>query len=209
MKILFEGDSITDAGRIRDNHDTRRYGQGYCLLAAAELEAEAPGKYDIQNQAIAGSRVVDVYARIKSADWTLKPDVYSLLIGVNDVWHRVWNNDVEAPRFERVYRMLIEDTRAALPGVKMMLLEPFTLKGSATEEHWEWFRPEVEKRAEIVARLAKEYGVSFVPLQKLLDDACRRGPADNWLYDGVHPTPAGYRLIADAWMKVFRKEIDI
>ena len=192
MKILFEGDSITDAGRIRDNHDTRRYGQGYCLLAAAELEAEAPGKYDIQNQAIDGSRVVDVYARIKSADWTLKPDVYSLLIGVNDVWHRVWNNDVEAHRFERVYRMLIEDTRAALPGVKMMLLEPFTLKGSANEAYWDWFRPEVEKRAEIVARLSKEYGVSFVPL-----------------YDGVHPTPAGYRLIADAWMRVFRKEIDI
>lgn len=207
MKILFQGDSITDAGRAKG--DIKNYGQGYPLLIAADLRAQKPGAYELINLGISGNRVVDVYARIKADCWNHAPDVLSLLIGINDVWHEVApvHNGVDAERFERVLRMLLEDTKERLPDIRFILMEPFVLKASATEEQWEFFYEETVARARIVEKLAAEYGCVYVPLQKMFDDACALAPADYWLGDGVHPTPAGHRLIADAWEAAFHREI--
>ena len=208
MKILFQGDSITDIGRNTDRGSLQSIGQGYALMVTGELGARYPGQYTFENRGISGNRIVDLYARIKVDCWNLEPDVISILLGVNDVWHEFGNkNGVEANRFENVYRMLIEDSLAKLPNVKFMLLEPFALPGTATEGKWNEFFVEVVKRSQIVQKLAQEYQLSFVPLQKKLEDACKLCPAEYWLGDGVHPTPAGHRLIADAWLEVFQKEI--
>lgn len=208
MKILFQGDSITDVGRNTDRGSLQSIGQGYALMVTGELGARYPGQYTFENRGISGNRIVDLYARIKVDCWNLEPDVISILLGVNDVWHEFGNkNGVEANRFENVYRMLIEDSLAKLPNVKLILLEPFALPGTATEGKWDEFFVEVVKRSQIVQKLAKEYQLSFVPLQKKLEDACKLCPAECWLGDGVHPTPAGHRLIADAWLEVFQKEI--
>lgn len=208
MKILFQGDSITDVGRNTERGSTQSIGQGYALMIAGELAARYPGKYIFENRGISGNRIVDLYARIKVDCWNLEPDVISILLGVNDVWHEFGSgNGVEANRYENVYRMLIEDTLARLPNVKLMLMEPFALPGRATESNWDAFYSDVCKRSEIVQKLAKEYRLSFVPLQAKLDEACKFCPPDYWLSDGVHPTPAGHRLIADAWLEVFQKEI--
>lgn len=208
MKILFQGDSITDVGRNTERGSQCSIGQGYALMVCGELGARFPGSYTFENRGVSGNRIVDIYSRIKIDCWNLEPDVISLLIGVNDVWHEVGGqNGVEAPRFERVYRMLIEDTKERLPNVKLMLMEPFVLKGEATEGNWDFFRTEVAKRADIVRKLSEEYRLSFVPLQKKLDEACKCCPAEYWVPDGVHPSPAGHRLIADAWLDVFNKDV--
>lgn len=209
MKILFFGDSITDAGRSRDgDFKQANYGLGYVRAVAGALLSENPLKYQIINRGISGNRVVDLYARIKSDVWNLQPDVLSILIGVNDVWHELGShNGVELDRFEKVYRMLIEDTKAKLPDVKLILLEPFVLNGTATQERYEGFL-EVKKYAELVARLAKEYGACFVPLQEKLDEAAAKYGVEAYLSDGVHPAVAGSQLIAEEWLKVFKKELD-
>lgn len=206
MRILFQGDSITDAGRSTANGSLTSIGQGYACLVAASLGAKYPGKYEFVNRGVSGNRIVDVYARIKADCWNLNPDVLSILIGVNDVWHELENgNGVDAARFERVYRMLVSDTRERCPGIRIMALEPFVLKGTATQAHWAAFDTETRLRAASVKRVAEELSLTFVPLQQKFDEAAAAVNAAYWLGDGVHPMPAGHQLIADAWCEAFLK----
>ena len=208
MKILFYGDSITDMGRSRERDGQAfGYGVGYVNGVASTLKYENPEQYEIVNRGISGNRVVDLYARIKADCWNHNPDLISILIGVNDVWHEIYHgNGVEIDRFEKVYRMLIEYTKKRLPNVKFILCEPFVLKGGATEEKYEEFC-EVKKYAAVVKKLAKEYGAGFVALQDKFDEAAEKHGAVHYLYDGVHPDLAGGKLIAEEWLKVFRQEI--
>ena len=205
MKILFQGDSITDVGRNTNNGSLNSIGQGYPCLIASRLGADEPETYEFVNRGISGNRIVDVYARIKADCWNLAPDLLSILIGVNDVWHEFGGkNGVDAKRFYNVYKMLVTDTLEKLPDIRMILMEPFVLKASATEGLWDEFRSETEKRAEAVRRIAEECSQTFLPLQKMFDEAALRAPASFWLGDGVHPTNAGHQLIADAWIKTFK-----
>ena len=208
MKILFFGDSITDMARSREmNECAFGYGVGFVNSVASTLKYENPEKYQIINRGIGGHRVVDLYARIKADVWNHNPDVISVLIGINDVWHEIYGgNGVDLKRFEKMYRMLIEDTKERLPNVKFILCEPFVLKGTATEEKYEEFL-EVKKYAAVVKKLAEEYNIPFVALQGKLDEAAAKHGAVHYLYDGVHPDVAGGKLIAEEWLKVFRKEI--
>ena len=207
MKILFLGDSITDVGRNTHNGSLVSIGQGYPLLVDGFLSVKYPGEYEFENLGISGNRIVDVYARIKADCWNHAPDLISILIGVNDVWHEFGGkNGVEADRFYNVYKMLVTDTKKALPeSRKMILMEPFVLNASATEGAWDLFRGETEKRTEAVRRIAEETGQIFLPLQAMFDEAAKKMPASYWLGDGVHPTPAGHQLIADAWVKTFEE----
>ena len=141
MRILFQGDSITDCDRNRER-DT--LGDGYALMAAAELGRQEPGKYEFYNRAVSGDRVVDVYARMKRDIWNLHPDYMTLLVGVNDVWHEIdFQNGVDTERYEKVYRMLLDDTRKACPNTQTVLMEPYVLPGSATRPRWEYFCSDV------------------------------------------------------------------
>ncbi len=203
MRILFLGDSITDADRSRDN-DT--LGCGYPVMVAGDLGFAEPGCHTFLNRGISGNRVVDLYARIKADVWNLEPDVMSILIGVNDVSHELGaHNGVDAQRFEKVYRMLLEDTKAACPDLKIILMEPFVLPGTATAEDWEYFHTEVAKRAEVTRNLAEEFHLPLVLLQERLNQACENAPAGCWLVDGVHPTAAGHRMLANAWLEIYHK----
>lgn len=209
--ILFQGDSITDTGRNRENDNNKGY--GYANMVAGELGAEEPYKYVFYNRGISGNRVVDLFARMKVDMINLKPDIMSILIGVNGVWHEYSRqNGVSAEKFELVYGLMIEELLRELPSLKLMLLEPFVLPGSATEsneEHpdrWAFFSREVPLRAQAVRRLAEKYSLPFVPLQHLFDEVNQNAPQNGyWLRDGVHPTPAGHVLIKKAWMEAFRK----
>lgn len=205
MKVLFYGDSITDAGRNREFlYGEESLGFGYVKYAAEGLRERGFAEEEIINRGISGNRIVDLYARIKADCWNHKPDFISVLIGVNDVWHEVEHqNGVELDRFEKMYRFLIEDTKKALPGVTMMLCEPFVLKGTATTAKFDRFM-EVYKYAEVVKKLAEEYGLYYLPLQETLTNTAGDNEAE-YLSDGVHPAVAGAKLIANEWLNAFDK----
>ena len=161
--------------------------------------------YKIINRGISGNRVVDLYARIKMDIINLKPDVMSILIGVNDVWHEVGHqNGVDAEKFYKIYSMLIEEIKEALPNIKIMILEPFVLEASATENAIDVFKTEVAKRSEKAKLISEKYGLTFIPLQEKLNEAAKAASNSHYLADGVHPTAAGHELIKREWLKAFQ-----
>lgn len=205
MKVLFFGDSITDMHRNRDTMGVFSYGNGYVFFATGDLKKADPN-IEVVNRGISGNKVVDLYARVKDV-WNHQPDVLSILIGVNDVWHEISSqNGVEIDRFEKMYRMLIEDTLKVLPKVKIMLLEPFILKGTATELNFDKFLT-VKEYAKVVKKLSEEYGLFFVPLQEAFEKGAEKNGAEKYLYDGVHPDILGARLIADCWLEVYDERV--
>lgn len=205
MKVLFLGDSITDMHRSREG-DNVWMGNGYVFYAAGDIKREDPS-VEVINRGISGNRIVDLYARIKMDVWNLQPDVLSILIGINDIWHEInCQNGVELERFIKVYDMLISDTLKVLPKVKIILCEPFVLQGTATEENYERFL-QVKEYAKAIKGLAEKYSLEFLPLQDAFDKAAEKTQASDYLYDGVHPDIAGARLIADEWMNLYNEKI--
>ena len=206
--ILFQGDSITDCERSRQAHI--RQGYGYATMVQGQLGYECPGKYDFQNRGISGNRIVDVYARIKADIINLKPDYMSLLIGVNDVWHELGGNNGVAPeKFEKIYCMLIEEIKEALPEIKIMILEPFVLEGPATFDAedptvWQRFDSLVRANAAAAKRVAEKYDLTFIPLQEGFDALAKEAPATYWLAYVVHPTAMGHCFIKEKWLEAFK-----
>ncbi len=201
-RILFQGDSITDAGHSRQNDASR--GDGYVTLVSANLGMNNPGEFEFINRGIGGNRIIDLLARVKVDIINLEPDYLSILVGVNDVAGEINNrNGVDTGRFEIYYNMLIEQIKEALPDIKIMILEPFLLKGSETEAEWDIYRKGVEKKAEAARRIAEKHNLVFIPLMKKFDELQRYAPATYWLLDGVHPSAMGHELIKREWMKAF------
>ncbi len=208
-KILFQGDSITDCGRARE--DDISLGAGYALLVKAHMSYERPGKYEYYNRGISCNRIVDLYARIKKDIINLAPDYLSILIGVNDAGADLCEkrDGVDAEKFEKIYSMLIEEIQAALPNVKIMIMEPFCLKGSRTDntnedpKRWEIYSGEVRKRAQKARAVAEKYHIPFVELQNVFEQAAEKEGNTYWVRDGVHPTAAGHELIKREWIKAF------
>lgn len=199
MRILFQGDSVTDC--LRKNYDTGfSMGCGYPRLIQTDLCLNRPD-IEVLNCGISGNRVTNLLARWKKDCINLHPDILSILIGVNDVWHELsLQEGVDAELFEETYRVLLQYTKRMLPETKLILLGTYLTHGTATNgEHWEWFYSEVARRNAITRQLAAEFGADFLNLQAVFDEACKTFPADHWTQDGVHPTAAGHRLIANAW----------
>ena len=202
--FLFQGDSITDADRRRD--DINNFGYGYPNIVAAKYLSEFPNEFTFINKGISGNRIVDLYARIKIDLINLKPDYLSILIGINDVWHELSSeNGVDNEKFKKILSMLIEEVKEALPEIKIIMLEPFVLKGPATEEKWATFRSETELRAKTVKEVSEKYNLGFVPLQDKFDELSKNTETTYWLADGVHPTAAGHGVIAKAVSEEFDK----
>ena len=200
--ILFQGDSITDCGREKcggAGFDCHGLGPGYPGMIAARLQCDRPEvDWTFINLGISGNRIVDLYARWKKDCLNLRPDAVSILIGVNDTWHEVVRqNGVEVPRYARIYRELLAWTKHELPEVKFVLLDPFLCPEAG---ECAAMIDEVAERRTVVAELAAEFGAVHVRTQELFDAAARRAPQSHWSADGVHPTPAGQQLIADAWI---------
>ena len=200
--ILFQGDSITDCNRDREYSESR--GNGYATVVAATLGYKYPGEYKFLNRGIGGNRVVDVYARIKNHILNIKPDYMSILVGVNDVWHELEiQNGINTEKYIKIYSMLISEIKEELPDTKIMILEPFVLDGTATHENIEYFRTEVADKAKASKRIAEDFNLSFIPLQKHFDEMVKRAPEGYWSIDGVHPTTMGHEFIKREWIKVF------
>jgi len=201
--ILFQGDSITDAGRSREKADVANMkpgmGNGYAWLAAAALLVSRPAeKLKILNRGISGHKVFQLAERWDRDCLALKPDVLSILIGVNDIWHSLNGNyDGTVEIYERDYHALLKRTREALPDVKLVVCEPFVLRCGAVND--DWF-PEFDGYRAAAKRVAKAHSTVWVPFQTMFDEAVKYAPPEHWAKDGVHPSATGASLMAHAWI---------
>jgi len=205
--LLFQGDSITDAGRDRARtgaNDIRALGTGYPLLLAAELrDRYAERDLQVFNRGISGNTVPDLQARWQADTVALNPAILSILIGVNDIWHvRDKPHEGAAARYESGYTELLKATRIALPGVRIVVLEPFVLRVGAVNDAW---FPEFDDFRSAAKRVAKGANATFVPLHDMLQELARKSSPGYWAGDGVHPTLAGHQAIARQWVKVVGK----
>ncbi|CAN7500469.1 SGNH/GDSL hydrolase family protein [Paenibacillus sp. LjRoot153] len=207
--IVFQGDSITDGGRSRDNDLNHVMGHGYAYLVASRIQADYPEQQiSFINRGVSGNRIVDLYARWREDTLGEMPDIVSILVGVNDV-HREWMNrsGVSSEKFARVYEMLLEETKEANPNVTLVLCEPFILPVGDVKANWEQWHVEITKRQRTVQEMADKYRCIHVPLQHLFSSACNSAPEPYWLWDGFHPTPAGHEMIARQWIQCVSQQM--
>lgn len=204
--ILFQGDSITDAGRNKEKqeaNDTGALGNGYALLAASQLLLQkAALNLRIHNKGISGNKVYQLAERWQADCFDLKPNVLSILIGVNDYWHTLakenpYEGTVET--YKNDFKKLLTQTKKALPQVKLIIGEPFAVnKVKAVTDEW---YPTFDAYRTAAKDLAQEFNAIFVPYQQVFDEAIKQAPAAYWTGDGVHPSLAGAALMAQAWLK--------
>ncbi|MFC5261273.1 SGNH/GDSL hydrolase family protein [Kribbella qitaiheensis] len=184
--VVFAGDSVTDCGR---REDRRGLGDGYVRDLFDSLGPQRPR---IVNVGISGNRAADLEARWQTDVLAHQPDVVSVLIGINDTWRRYDKNDpTSTASFERSYRALLEPVRA-----KLILVEPFLLAVKDDQDAW---REDLDPKIEVVRRLASEYGAVLVPADVEFNRQAAVVGATTLADDGVHPTAAGHRLLADLW----------
>lgn len=202
--ILFQGDSITDAGRSREAKEPNRgLGGGYASYIAGRLGVQyARAGLRFYNRGLGGNRVSDLYARWNEDAISLQPDLISILIGVNDAWRRIGKMPEGASdRFKRVYRHLLEETRETLPNTTIVLCEPFILPVGLPLDSWEEWRRTIDTYGTIVRELAERYDAVFVELQDMLQQSAQLNEPGYWLHDGIHASAAGHELIASKWIE--------
>ena len=206
-KILFFGDSVTDMGHNREveNGNVYSYGHGFVFFVAGELLSLAPEKYEVVNRGIAGNRIYDLYARIKKDVWNESPDVLTILIGINDV-ESPWNNTgTDLSRWEKIYRMLIEETQERFPETKIILCEPFCVYvDEVASRSFNWRTERIARYRVLLEKFSSDYGCRIVWLHDKMNMLAQKLGAQNVLYDGTHPNIAGSKLIAEEWLKVFK-----
>jgi lysophospholipase L1-like esterase len=199
-RVLFQGDSITDGKRGRNEDPNHILGHGYVFIIAAKFGAAFPeAKLDFVNRGVSGNTVLDLAKRWQKDTLDLRPDVLSILVGAND------RRGVPLDQYEEVYEKIIADAKAANPKLKLVLCEPFFVNHLATTPQRGSPNADIVKRQEIVARLAKRHGAALAQFQAVLDRATERAPAVHWIWDDIHPTYSGHQVLADEWERAVRE----
>ncbi len=202
-RVLFQGDSITDGNRGRSSDPNHILGHGYAFALAARFGEElAERRLVFLNRGVSGDTVTNLVRRWKTDTLDLRPDVLSILIGINDLFR-----GVGVEEYERSLDALLAETRAALPGVTLVLGEPFGLPVGHFAQDWPRHAADLAERRAVVARLAVKHRAVRVPYQQAFDAALRRAPAEYWIWDGIHPTYAGHQVMAEAWVQAVRSAV--
>jgi lysophospholipase L1-like esterase len=192
-RILFQGDSITDGNRGRNEDPNHILGHGYVFVIAARHGAAFPERHlDFMNRGVSGNTVLDLEKRWEKDVIANKPDLLSVLIGVND-----HGKQINLAVYEETYDRILQAARDSNPALKLVLCAPFYKPVGQIPEG-------IKSQREIVARLARKFGAAFVDFQPIFDSATLRAPADFWVWDRVHPTYRGHQLMADEWERVVR-----
>lgn len=198
--VLFQGDSVTDVGRNRDNEAD--LGGGYPMMVASWFSAMYPEKnVKFINKGASGDRVRNLKERWTKDCIDLKPTWVSILIGINDCWRRYDSNDpTSVEKFESDYRYILQQVKAQL-NAKLIICEPFVLPVPEDRAAW---REDLDPKIHAVRRLAREFDAVFIPLDGIFAQAAAKREPSFWLPDGVHPSPAGHALIARAWLQAVK-----
>ncbi|GAB3908372.1 SGNH/GDSL hydrolase family protein [Mucilaginibacter boryungensis] len=205
--VLFQGDSITDAGRDKTKtipNDIGCMGNGYALVAGSGLLVNYPDKkLQIYNKGVSGNKVYQLAARWDTDCLDLKPNVLSIFVGVNDFWHTMtagYKGTIETYRTD--YKKLLDRTKQALPDVKLIIGEPYAVNGvNRVTDIW---YPKFYEFQAAAREIAEEYDTGFVPFQSVIDKAMKTAPGAYWTRDGVHPNMAGITLLAHAWLAAIK-----
>jgi len=160
-------------------------------------------KLNFLNRGMSGHTVANLKARWQKDAIDLKPDVLSILIGVNDVGRA--RNGVDVVAFEADYRSLLEQSRKANPALKIVLLEPFVLPVTRVKAGWKRWRGQIDRLRPVVAKLAADHNATLIKTQEIFDDAAKQAEPSHWIWDGVHPLPQGHELIARNWIEATAK----
>ncbi|MDB4537527.1 SGNH/GDSL hydrolase family protein [Akkermansiaceae bacterium] len=202
-RLLFQGDSITDMKWGRNEKDRNHYlGHSYVYLIASRLGVEMPeAQLDIYNRGMSGHKVGDLRKRWQKDALDMKPDLLSILIGVNDVGRDL--KDVDIKTWESDYRHLLDASREANPDLRLVLLDPFVLPSGrlALKDTFKRWRDQVEHMIVVVTSLAKDYQAVHLRTQQIFDAAAEAVSPEHWIWDGVHPLPQGHELIARNWIQ--------
>ncbi|MDR2656669.1 MAG: SGNH/GDSL hydrolase family protein [Oscillospiraceae bacterium] len=196
--ILFQGDSVTDCGRSRQNDDY--LGSGYPALIKAAMDAHVPELgLRVINRGVSGDRVKNLAARWDADCVTVNPDVVSILIGINDTWRSYDSNDpTSAEAYAADYRKILERTKAETKVRQFILMDPFVLPVPDDRRAW---RVDLDPRITVVRDLAREFKAIYIPLDALFAKESIKLGCAALAGDGVHPTPVGHAFIAKNWIK--------
>ncbi|MDB5114586.1 MAG: lysophospholipase [Mucilaginibacter sp.] len=206
--ILFQGDSITDSSRGNRNalapNNAGALGNGYALMATGELLLQHPDK-DLKffNKGVSGNKVYQMADRWDADTLAIKPNVLSIHIGVNDFWHTLTNGYTGTiETYIADYKKLLERTKQALPDVKLIICEPYAVKGvKAVDDKW---YPTFDLFRKAAKDMSDQYNAPFVPYQAAYDKAIQLAPPAYWTVDGVHPSVAGAALMARTWLEAVK-----
>lgn len=220
LRIIFQGDSITDGNRYKDvesrwdlNH---QIGHSYAYIVASTLGKKHPGKYTIINRGVSSDCLDRAALRWQTDVLDENPDVLSILLGINGngEYDGCFSEGVEAhlQHFDSTYRALLDSARAQNPALQLVIIEPFVLPVGRYATHYEAFMSVFARKQQMVKEIAKDYGAIFIPVQERLDrlvvdcapileaNGCDIDPMKYWLWDGVHPTEAMHGVLAELWL---------
>ena len=207
-RLLFQGDSITDMKWGRNQKDRNHYlGHSYVFLLASRLGLDmADANLEFFNRGVSGNKVSDLRKRWQKDAIEMNPDWLTVLIGVNDV-SQGRGQPVDLKKWEQDYRHILNQSRRANPKLNIILMDPFVLRMTRlnSDDHWKYWRGEIDKLGKIVVRLAKDFNAIHVETQKIFDQAASQVSPGNWIWDGVHPLPQGHELIARNWLQAVAK----
>ena len=199
--VLFQGDSITDAGRSKIRN--KDLGDGFPFVLSEFFKNEHPEmNVTVINRGISGNRSRDLVGRWTKDCVALKPDYLTILIGVNDTWRRYDDNDPTSDEdFEKNLRTILERSRAET-NAEILLLVPYLID---LNEKVSRMREDLSGKQAVVKRLAKEFGTRLLDLDEVFKAAVANGTKPEFISaDGVHPTEeGGHRMIAAEWLKVW------
>ncbi len=215
MKILFQGDSVTDSSRDRNIKEPNNgFGIGYVNLIASQLLLEHPD-YKIYNRAVSGNRIGDMYARWIEDTLNIDFDLLSIMNGINDVGFGLrMGQGADADEFEFMYDRMLASAKKTHPDCKFVLLEPFVVQFDLREKNpdipdgsndiflkWDIWNKNMRERSERVQNLAKKYNAVFIPLSDDFAELGKKYGFSHWSLDCIHPTPAGHAFIAKKWLE--------
>ncbi|CAN5509513.1 platelet-activating factor acetylhydrolase IB subunit [soil metagenome] len=203
--ILFQGDSITDGNRGRSEDPNHILGHGYVFSIASRYGAAYPAqRLTFINRGVSGNKVSDLVARWQTDTIDLKPDVLSVLVGVNDIYFAKENfAGFSTEKLFETYDKLLADTKKSRPNIKFVLCQPFTLDVGMVLSDADGWHKAIAKVDVVVDQLAVKYHAPVVHFQQVFDEATKRAPADHWIWDGIHPTYSGHALMADEWIRTY------